>query len=54
VPIYLIFLVAAVITALCADKIDRKVKGKGILKKLIIAFCAGVVVISSTIIKLAL
>ena len=53
-PIYFIFLIAAIIVALCSDKIDKKVNGNGKLKKIITAVCVGSVVAFSLIIKFAL
>lgn len=53
-PIYFIFLSVAIAVALCSGKIDKKGNGNGKLKKVIIAFCVGSIVIFSLVIKLAL
>lgn len=43
--IYWIFLVAAIVFVLCADKIDRAVHGNKQVKKVILIFSIGVCVI---------
>lgn len=50
-PVYFIFLIAAIGVAICSDKIDETVNGK--LKKTIIVSCAAVVILVSFVIKFA-
>ena len=52
--IYWIFLIIAIVIAICSDKIDEMVNGNRKLKKWIIALCIGAVIIVSFMIKFAL
>ena len=53
-PIYFWFIVAAIIVAIFSDKIDEKVNANGKLKKVVIVFCIGIVIVLSIAFKIAL
>ena len=44
-PIYFIFILIAIIVAIFSGKIDEKVNADGKLKKVVIVFCIGIVLI---------
>lgn len=53
-PLYFIFIIAAIIVAIFLGKIDEKVNASGKLKKVIVTFCVGIVIVLSIVIKVAL
>ena len=50
-PIYFWFIIAAIIVAIFSNKIDEKVNANGKLKKVVITFCIGIVIVLSVVIK---
>lgn len=50
-PIYFLFIIAAIIVAIFSNKIDEKINANGKLKKVVIAFCIGIVIVLSVVIK---
>ena len=50
-PIYFLFIIAAIIFAIFSNKIDEKINANGKLKKVVIAFCIGIVIVLSVVIK---
>ena len=53
-PIYWIFILAAIAIAVSSDQIDQKVNANGKLKKVVISICIAVVILLSFAIKIAL
>ena len=53
-PIYFLFIIAAIIFAIFSNKIDEKVNANGKLKKVVITFCIGIVLVLSIAFKIAL
>ena len=50
-PIYFLFIFAAIIVAIFSNKIDETINANGKLKKVVIAFCIGIVIVLSVVIK---
>ena len=53
-PIYFLFIIAAIIVAIFSNKIDEKINANGKLKKVVITFCIGIVIVLSIAFKIAL